>query len=120
MEKKADAYGLLIRGRELLGSGHPHQAAIILERASRMEPKKSSIREALAQALYNSGQTHRAREEFARVVELDPSNDYAYFGLGLCQARMGNRQSALGQLKIAVAMRPDSEDYRRALLRLAG
>jgi Flp pilus assembly protein TadD len=115
-----DAYGLLIRGRDLLGRGLNHQAAMVLERASRLEPEKTSIREDLARALYLSGQKQRAGEEFARVVELDPSNDYAHFGLGLCQAAAGNTKRALGHLKIAVAMRPESEDYRHALERLAG
>jgi len=102
---------MLIRGRDLLGRGYHHQAALVLERASLLEPEKTSIREDLARALY---------EEFARVVELDPSNDYAHFGLGLCHAAAGNTKRALGHLKIAVAMRPDSEDYRHALQRLAG
>jgi tetratricopeptide (TPR) repeat protein len=115
-----DVYAMLIRGRDLLTRGHHHQAATVLERATRLEPEKTSIREDLARALYLSGQKARAGEEFERVVELDPSNDYAHFGLGLCQAAAGNRKRALGHLKIAVAMRPDSEDYRHALQRLAG
>jgi Flp pilus assembly protein TadD len=98
-----DVYAMLLRGRDLLGRGHHHQAATVLERASLLEPAKTSI-----------------REELARVVELDPSNDYAHFGLGLCHAAAGNRKRALGHLKIAVAMRPDSEDYQHALARLAG
>lgn len=119
-EQHVDAYTLLQKGLKLLRQGHPHQAAVILERASRAEPDKASIREALARALFNSGQTQRASEEFQKVADLDPANDYAYFGLGLCQARMGLKERARGQLKLAVAMRPDSEDYRRALHGLAG
>jgi Flp pilus assembly protein TadD len=115
-----DVYAMLLRGRDLLRRGHHHQAATVLERASLLEPEKTSIREDLARALYLSGQKARAGEEFARVVELDPSNDYAHFGLGLCHAASGNIKRALGHLKIAVAMRPDSEDYRHALSRLAG
>ena len=115
-----DVYAMLLRGRDLLGRGHHHQAATVLERASLLEPEKTSIREELARALYLSGQKARAGEEFARVVELDPSNDYAHFGLGLCHAAAGNRKRALGHLKIAVAMRPDSEDYQHALARVAG
>ena len=115
-----DVYSMVIRGRDLLGRGHHHQAATVLERASLLEPEKTSIREDLARALYLSGQKRRAGEEFARVVELDPCNDYAHFGLALCQAAQGNTKRALGHLKIAVAMRPDSEDYQHALQRLAG
>lgn len=115
-----DVYGLLVRGRQFLREGHPHQAAIILQRACRAEPGKASIREALARALYNSGQTRRAEKEFAAAVELNPSDDYAHFGLGLCRARAGRRAAAAGHLKIAVAMRPDSTLYRDVLRRLAG
>lgn len=113
------AYGLLQRGRELLSDGHPHQAALVLERAALAEPAKTSIRETFARALYLSGQTQRAGEEFARVIEQDPSNDYAHFGLALCQARLGDRRRAIGHLKMALVMRPDSEDYQMALRRLA-
>jgi Flp pilus assembly protein TadD len=113
-----DVYSLLVKGKELLEQGHNHQAVVVLEKAALAEPRKSSIREALARAFYNSGQTDRAKEEFAHVIELDPSNDYAYFGLGLCQARTGNVAAARGQLKIAVAMRPDISFYREALNRL--
>lgn len=114
-----DAYTLLLKGRSFLEEGHPHQAAIVLERAALAEPRKTSIREALARALYNSGQTARAKEEFAVVLELDPSNDYAYFGLGMCHARTGHVSQARGQLKIAVVMRPDISYYREALDRLS-
>ena len=31
---------------------------------------------------------------FAAAVELDPSNDYAHFGLGLCRAKTGDRSGA--------------------------
>ena len=119
-QEQRDVYGMVIRGRNLLASGHPHQAAMILEEACALEPEKTSIRETLARALYSSGRKKRAGEEFARVIELDPANDYAHFGLGLCQAAEGNIKRALGHLKIALAMRPDSEDYRHALQRVAG
>jgi len=115
-----DVYELVNKGLGLLAGGHNHQAAVILEKARRMEPSKASIREALARALYNSGQTRRAAEEFACTLDLDPADDYANFGLALCRARLGDKASAIGLLKIALAMRPESEDYRVALHRLAG
>lgn len=118
--EEQDLYEMVIRGRALLRQGHAHQAVILLEQATALDPEKTSIREDLARALYRSGRKQRAGEEFARVIELDPSNDYAHFGLGLCQAAAGNISRALGLLKIAVAMRPDSEDYLHALQRLAG
>ena len=110
-----DAYELLHRGRRLLAEGNTHSAVIVLERAAIAEPKKASIREALARALFNSGQTTKAKEEFSMVIELDPSNDFGYFGLGLCYARAGKWAEARGQIKLAIAMRPEIERYRDAL-----
>ena len=115
-----DAYALLVRGRDFLARGFAHQAALVLERASQLEPDKASIREELARALYLTGRKARAGEEFSWLLEREPSNDYAHFCLGLCQVATGNRAQALGHLKIALAMRPDCEDYRSALDRLAG
>ncbi len=117
---KDDAYSLLMRGRQLLRDGHPHSAAVVLERAMAMEPEKISIRECLARALFNSRQTEEAKRHFQFMVDSDPSNDYAHFGLALCQAKTGERRVAAGHLKIAVAMRPDSEIYRTALSVLGG
>ena len=47
-------------------------------------------------------------------------NDYALFGLGLCFLRAGDLEAARRPLKLAVAMRPDQQDYRDALARAGG
>ena len=75
------AYDLYARGRALLRDGHPHQAAMLLGKAKLLEPEKASIREALGRALFLSGRWRRARREFAKVVQLNPSDDYAHFAL---------------------------------------
>lgn len=113
-----DPYHLLTEGRNLLAAKRSEEAVEVLQAARDLEPEKGSIREALARALYDSRQTARATEEFQAAVDLNPADDYAYFGLALCKARLGNRKTATGLLKIALAMRPNSENYRRALDRL--
>ena len=114
------AYYLFTRGRGFLGAGHPHQAAMLLGRAKLMEPDKASIREALGRALFVSGRTLPARREFAKVVQIEPASDYAHFALALACERTGQRARAIGHLKLAIVMRPGTEDYERALERLAG
>jgi Flp pilus assembly protein TadD len=111
------AYTLYSRGREFLATGHPHQAVVALERAAAEEPDKGSIREALGRALFMTGRWGRARAEFAKAVDIDPTNHYAHFGLGLSCARTGDRVQAVAHLKLAVAMAP-LEEYRAALDRL--
>lgn len=112
-----DAYHRYQDGSRLLADGHPHAAAVALEAARDLEPDKGSIREALARAYFRSGRIADAREEFAKAVEIDPVNDYAHFGLGLCLLKTGDREGARGHLKLATVMRPDSDDYRAALRR---
>ncbi len=108
------AYEAFQEGSRLLDESHPHAAAVVLERARDLEPDKGSIREALARAYFRCGRFPAARSEFARAVEIEPVNDYAHFGLGLCLLRTGDRAGARRHLKLAVAMRPRDE-YRRAL-----
>ena len=53
-----------------------------------------------------SGRALRARREFAKAVQIDPADDYAHFALALACDRTGQRERALGHLKLAIAMRP--------------
>ena len=103
-------------GSHLLSTGNPHAAATVLERARALEPAQASIREALARAYYSMGRVRDAEAEFAAALEIEPVNDYAHFGVGLCRLRAGDRAGARGHLRLAVAMRPEPE-YRKALER---
>lgn len=109
-----DAFSAFQEGSHLLATANPHAAATVLERARALEPTKGSVREALARAYYATGRVRDAEAEFQAAAEIDPVNDYAHYGLGLCRLRVGDRAGARGHLRLAVAMRPDPE-YRRAL-----
>jgi Flp pilus assembly protein TadD len=111
-----EAFIAFQEGSHLLATANHHAAATVLERARDLEPDQGSIREALARAYYSSGRFPAAQVEFARAVEIDPVNDYAHFGLGLCLLKAGDRAGARGHLRLAVAMRPQPE-YRAALER---
>ena len=111
------AYDAFQEGNRLLASQNPHAAVIPLERARDLEPDKGSVRETLARAYFRTGRFTQASEEFERTVEIEPVNDYAHFGLGLCLMRRGDHVGARRHLKLAVAMRPDQQDYRAALAR---
>jgi Flp pilus assembly protein TadD len=113
------AYDLFARGRSMLAGGHPHQAVMLLSRAKLLEPEKASIREALGRALFQCGSASRARREFAKAVQLNPSDDYAHFALALACERTGQRVRARGHAKLAVVLRPDMPDYIRILERLS-
>jgi Flp pilus assembly protein TadD len=112
------AYSLLMRGQELLQRRHHAQAAVVLERAARMEPGKGSILEALGRAYYNSGQHEPARATFEALLEVDPSAHYAHYALGQSLKQLGRPREARTHLRLAVALSPGSSLYRGALNRL--
>lgn len=112
------AYGLLLRGQALLKKRHHAQAAVVLERAARLEPRKGSIVEALGRAYYNSGQHQRAAEAFAELLEIDPSAAYGHYGLGQSLKQLGRCGEARTHLRLSIALAPDSALYRAALARL--
>lgn len=111
------AYALLQRGQALIKSRHHAQAATVLERAARIEPGKGSILEPLGRAYHHSGQFDRARETFEQLLEVDPSAHWAHFALAVTLRRLDRAPEARTHLRLAVALCPTSELYRRALAR---
>jgi Tfp pilus assembly protein PilF len=110
-----DAYVAFQEGTRLLAGDNAHAAVIALERARALEPAQGSVREALARAYFRAGRFTAAEEEFQAAVDIDPVNDYAHYGIGVCRLRQGDVTRARGHLRIATVMRPDNVDYRRAL-----
>ncbi|KAB2339941.1 tetratricopeptide repeat protein [Actinomadura rudentiformis] len=108
-------YEWYTRGLELLRSGSPAAAVQLLTRAAEAEPTSRSVREALARAQYGARLFDEAAASFRWIVEADPAEDYALFGLGLSLSRMGEFEAAVEHLALAVAMRPDNKDYSKAL-----
>jgi tetratricopeptide (TPR) repeat protein len=117
-DERDSAYDLFQRGSRMLDEHHPGAAAVLLERCLAMEPGKASILEALGRAYYNQGQPALAAERFGEIVDADPLAHYAHFGLGLSKVRLGDRTAAWRHLRWAVFLKPDIEDYQRALARL--
>jgi Flp pilus assembly protein TadD len=107
-----DTYALFQRGMSLIADSHWAQATVPLEKAKRLEPDKTSIREALGRAYFRSGRYRDAAGEFSAVVERDPANDYAHFCLGRSLEKVGDRRAAQRHMSLACGMRPDRSDYR--------
>ena len=107
-----DVYDLFQRGTELLESGEFHQATVPLRKAAELEPEKASIREALGRAYFRSRHYEEAVVEFAAVVEIAPTNDYALFCLGRALLESGRPADARKPLVLAANLRPDRRDYR--------
>jgi tetratricopeptide (TPR) repeat protein len=114
-DDRDSAYELFRRGSRMLADRHPGAAAVLLERALALEPGKASILEALGQAYFNQGNHASAAERFGEMVDRDPLAHYAHFGLGLSRARLGDARAARRHLRMAVFLKPENENYQRAL-----
>ena len=110
-----DVYDWYVRGRELLSSGDAAAAVQILSRTVEAEPQARSAREMLARAQFDARQYPEARESFEYLVQRDPADHYAHFGLGLCARKLGDLAVAVEHLALAAAMRPDLGRYAREL-----
>lgn len=113
--ESSEAYTLFCRGVDFLEDGHPAQAAMYLSRALDSEPGRNSIREALARAEFELGRYERAAQLFEEVVEAAPVNDYAHYALARCLRLLGRREEARAHLRLARALHPACETYRRPL-----
>ena len=111
-ERGEHVYDLFRRGSQLLEAGDFSAAAIPLEKARRLEPDKTSIREALGRAYFRCARFEAAAREFQAVVEHSPVNHFAHFCLGRSLEKTGRRAEARRHLALAASMRPDRADYR--------
>lgn len=114
----SEVYGLYVRGTALLESGDAQGAVAVLEEAVLAAGQaRGSLYEALARALFATAQVGRARRAFEHVVELDPTDHYAHFGIGRCCERQGALREAQTHYRLATALAPNA-DYAAALRRV--
>lgn len=113
-ESSDEVYQWYKRAIDLLESGNPHAALLLIDRIMSVEPQSASIMEMYARALFDTSDFRAAAMAFDVLIQLQPDNDYAHFGKGLCLWRMQQFIQARDELGMASAMRPDRLEYARA------
>src|ERR671938_1745912 len=116
----SETYDLFQQGRTHLRKGRAAQATVALEKAKRLEPTKTSIREALGIAYFRIQRYVEAESEFRAVLELSPADDYAHYALGRCLEKQGRETEANGHYKLASSLRPGSKTYSSRIRDLSG
>jgi len=112
------AYYFFKKGKRLAQRGKFLDAIMMLEKAKDYEPKKGSIREVLASSYYNCGFYQSAKKNFRKALEIDATNDFAHYGLGMCLIKERKISQAAGHFKIASVMKPRSKKYKEILRRI--
>ena len=111
-EQARDWYAI---GRRLQADGRLVLGAHLLVRASCQDVGSKALREAAAMAQFAAGQYLGSWVTFSAMGALDPGDEFARYGAGLCRARMGYFAAALVDLTEAARRRPDVERYAHAL-----
>jgi predicted Zn-dependent protease len=102
------------RAEMLIARSRPLDALQALLPVLASQPNHASVQLLAGRAYLDSAQLKRAEEAFGRVLDIDPADHYARFGLGKALQRQGRFAEAHAQLKMAAAMDPRPE-YQEAL-----
>lgn len=102
---------------DLLARRAPKEALEVLEPALDEEPDNTGLRTLRAWAYLMRAQLQRAETELEKLVEENPTDDWAQHALGRCLERQTRYAEALPHLRLAAAMSGDP-DHGLAALRV--
>jgi Flp pilus assembly protein TadD len=114
-EPEGTPYDWYRRAVGLLEGGNADAASMLLSRLRDVDPTSLAVLEAYARALFDSRRYEEAAGAFAELVERSPAEDYAHYGLGLSLWRLQRFPASRDHLSMACVMRPDRQEYARAL-----
>ena len=114
-DPEGSPYDWYRRAEELLAGGNPDAAAVLRGRLRVVDPGSSAVLEAFARALFDSRRYDEAAVAFRDLVDRNPADDYAHYGLGLSLWRLQRFPAARDELAMAAVMRPERSDYAQAL-----
>lgn len=103
------------RSRELLDRGDAGASLILIDRVLDADPTSWAAIEIRARALFDSQEFEQAAEEFERITQARPDDDYAHYGLGMSLWRLQRFPESADHLALASVMKPHNERYTRAL-----
>jgi tetratricopeptide (TPR) repeat protein len=99
-----------------LVANHPAEASQQYDAAVRVRPRFHDIRSKLAEALMESGDLERARDELEVILEARPGFGAARVKLGVVFQRLGDTERAIAEWRRAAADNPDDMRPRAYLV----
>jgi len=107
----------LDRGRDALAEGRVEEAIAHLQRATDLDPERSSARVLLGLAFAEQGDMPRARGVFRKILEGAPDHAATMANIGSTYAREGNDAEAIVWYRRAVEQSPELTDAQIGLAR---
>jgi len=79
-----------------------------------LEPQNPLYINKLGSAYFDSGDYIKAKEHWAKLKNMLPSEDYVYFQMALVEQKLGNVEQAIAEIKEAISYK-DKPEYRELL-----
>jgi Flp pilus assembly protein TadD len=105
-----DAFRL---GEELLDSRWPREAIRVLTKVVEAEPRNAAAWELMGRARFAAALLVPAEDAFRRLVELEPTSQWAHTALGLSLDRQSRHAEGAMFHRMAAAMGADPRDATR-------
>ena len=97
-------YEAFRRAEDLLGWGHPAEAARVLAPVVEAAPESTAALELHARALFASAQLRRAEQALVELVRRRPDDGWARLALGRTLQRQSRAGEAVEHLRVAAAL----------------
>jgi len=99
----------------LLARGRKEQALEQISRAHNLDPLSPIINFALGSQLYWLHKYAASSTQWHQTIALDPNSVESYYGAGLADEQLGNKQTALKEFHKALALSPQDPDIIGAI-----
>lgn len=108
------------RARAAMAAGEHDRAEAICQHILQYYPHDLGTFQLLGQINLERKQARTARDCFRKVLEIDPENVSAHWGMGIAYQDEGKLEQAISEFEQALEIKPDLSDLRTQLLRLYG
>ncbi len=106
------------RARKAMAQGEHDRAEAVCRHIQQYYPQDLGAFQLLGQINLERKQGREARDFFRRVLEIDPENVSAHWGMGIAYQDEGKLEQAIAEFEQALEIKPDLSDLRSQLLRL--
>ena len=110
-------YGDHQQATELVHEGDYDRARPLAERMLTTHPYYVPAHLLVAEIAQGQEEPAKARDAYARAVELEPEKESAHFGLARALRRLGATDEAIPHLRRAIELRPDFTEAKAGLAR---
>jgi tetratricopeptide (TPR) repeat protein len=105
------------RARQCSSKGEYDQAEAVCRHILQYYPQDLGTFQLLGQINLEQKRAREARDYFRQVLEIDPENVSAHWGMGIAYQDEGKLEQAIAEFEQALEIKPDLSDLRNQLLR---